>query len=69
MREFLNQKWVQITAWCCVIIGSLVLILTGTGAAEIAKVPALVFGIVEAIGLLIIFVKKMLPSKDKTDAK
>lgn len=64
MKDFFTQKWVQITAWCFVVIGTLVLILGGTSAGEIAKVPALVFGIIEAIGLLIIFIKKMIQAKD-----
>lgn len=64
MKNWIKQKWVQIAAWCFIIIGTLVLILGGVSAGDIAKVPALVFGIVEAIGILIVFIKKMLEAKD-----
>lgn len=67
MKDFFNKVWVQIVAWAFVIIGTLVLILGGTDVGDIAKVPTLVFGIVEAIGILIIFIKKLLQKKDTTN--
>lgn len=63
MKNFFKQVWVQVVAWIMVIIGTLVLILGGTDVGNIEKVPMLVFGIVEAIGLLIIFIKQMLQKK------
>jgi hypothetical protein len=63
MKNFFQQVWVQVVAWIMVIIGTLVLILGGTDVGNIEKVPMLVFGIVEAIGLLIIFIKQMLQKK------
>lgn len=63
MKNFFLQVWVQVVAWIMVIIGTLVLILGGTDVGNIEKVPMLVFGIVEAIGLLIIFIKQMLQKK------
>ena len=63
--NFFKQKWVEITAWIFVIIGTLALILGGTSVGDIVKVPELVFGIVEAVGLLIIFIKKMIQKKDE----
>ncbi len=63
MKNFFQQVWVQVVAWIMVIIGTLVLILGGTEVGNIEKVPMLVFGIVEAIGLLIIFIKQMLQKK------
>ena len=65
MKDFLQQKWVQVTAWCFIIIGALVLILGGTSAAEIAKVPALIVGIIEAISILIVLIKNNIKPKDK----
>lgn len=67
MKDFFNKLWVQIVAWAFVIIGTLVLILGGTDVGDIVKVPTMVFGIVEAIGLLIIFIKKLLQKKDTTN--
>jgi hypothetical protein len=64
MKDFFSQKWVQITAWCFIIAGTLVLLLGGVAAGEIAKVPALVAGIIEAIGILVVFIKKMITLKD-----
>ena len=64
MKNFFKQVWVQVVAWIMVIIGTLVLILGGTDVGNIEKIPMLVFGIVEAIGLLIIFIKQMLQKKD-----
>lgn len=63
MKNFFQRVWVQVVAWIMVIIGTLVLILGGTDVGNIEKVPMLVFGIVEAIGLLIIFIKQMLQKK------
>jgi len=67
MLNFLSKLWVQITAWVFIIIGTLVLLLGGVTAGDIAKVPALVAGILSAIGLLIVFIKKMLQKKDTTE--
>lgn len=64
MKNWLNQKWVQIMAWCFIIAGTVVLLLTGTSAAEIAKVPVLVAGIISAIGILIVFIKNAIKPKD-----
>ena len=67
MKNFIQQKWVQITAWCFIIVGTAVLILSGTSAGDIAKVPALVFGIIEAISILIVFIKSMINAKNNEE--
>lgn len=64
MKDFITKKWVQITAWCFIIIGTLVLLLGGVTAGEIAKVPDLVAGIISAIGLLVVFIKKAITPKN-----
>ena len=64
MKNFLNQVWVKVMAWCFIVLGCVVLILDGTGAAEIAKVPALVAGIISAIGILIAFIQSMVKPKE-----
>jgi formate/nitrite transporter FocA (FNT family) len=68
MKEFFTKAWVRIMAWIFVVIGTLTLILGGTEVGDIVRVPELVFGIVEAVGLLIIFIRSMLQKKD-TDKK
>lgn len=66
MKNFFNQLWVQIVAWVAVIIGTAVLLIGGTEVGNINQTVQLVFGIVEAVGLLILFIKKMLQKKDTT---
>lgn len=68
MKDFFNKVWVRIIAWIFVVIGTLALLLGGTAVGDIVRVPDLVYGIVEAIGLLIIFIREMLQKKD-TDKK
>lgn len=68
IKAFLNNKVVQITAWILLAVSALVLILGGVSAGDIAKVPTFIVGIVEAIALFIVFIKKMLQAKD-TDKK
>ena len=66
MKNFFNKVWVQVVAWIMVIIGTVVLILGGIDAGKVAQVPTLVFGIIEAIGVLILFIKGLLQAKDTT---
>ena len=68
IKALLNNKAVQIVAWTLLAISTLVLILGGVSAGDIAKVPTFIVGIVEAVALFIIFIKKMLQAKD-TDKK
>ena len=63
MKDFFNQLWVKIVSWIMVIIGTIVLILGGTSVGDVDQVVELVFGIVEAVGLLIIAVGKLLQKK------
>ena len=68
IKAFFNNKVVQIVAWILLAISTLVLILGGVSAGDIAKVSTFVVGIVEAVALFIVFIKKMLQAKD-TDKK
>lgn len=68
MKDFFNKVWVQVVAWIFVILGTLVLILGGTDTADISHAVELVFGIVSAVGLLVLFIREMLRKKD-TDGK
>ena len=80
IKAFFNNKVVQIVAWILLAISTLVLILGGVSAGDIAKVPTFVVGIVDAkvptfvvgivdaIALFIVFIKKMLQARD-TDKK
>jgi hypothetical protein len=64
MKDFLNKTWVKIVGWVGLIICSALLILGGTSVAEIGKGVELTFGIIEAVILLVAFIKKMLEKKD-----
>ena len=68
IKAFFNSKIVQIIAWILLAVSTLVLVLGGGSAGDIAKVPTFVVGIVEAVALFIVFIKKMLQAKD-TDKK
>ena len=67
MKNFLNQLWVKIVAWSMIVIGTVVLILGGTSVGDINQVIELVFGIIEAIGLLVIAIGKLLQKKATTN--
>lgn len=67
MKDFFNQLWVKIVAWVMIIIGTAVLILGGTSTGDINQVIELVFGIIEAIGLLVIAIGKLLQKKATTN--
>lgn len=66
MKEFFQKVWVKIVAWIFIVIGTLVLLLGGTEVGDIVRVPGLVFGIVEAVGVLILFIRGLLLKKDAT---
>lgn len=65
--EFLKKTWVTIMAFIFIIIGVVVLILGGTSVGEINSVVELIAGVLSAIGLLIVAIKKLLQKKDTTN--
>lgn len=67
MKNFLNQTWVKIVAWVMIIIGVVVQLLDGVSVVEINEVVELIFGIVQAIGLLIVAIQKLLQKKATTN--
>lgn len=67
MKDFFNQLWVKIMAWAFIVIGAVALLLGGTSVGDISGVVELVFGIIQAIGLLIIAIGKLLQKKATTN--
>lgn len=67
MKNFLNQTWVKVIAWVMIIIGVVVQLLDGVSVVEINEVVELIFGIVQAIGLLIVAIQKLLQKKATTN--
>jgi len=63
MKNFLNQTWIKIVAWAMIIIGVIVQLLDGVSVVEINEVVELIFEIVQAIGLLIVAIQKLLQKK------
>jgi hypothetical protein len=65
MKNFLNQTWVTIVGWIGLIICAALLILGGTSVADIGEGVQLVSGIIDAVILLIAFIRKRLNKKDE----
>ena len=64
--DFFKKTWITIVAFVFIIIGVVVLLLGGISVGEINDVVELIAGIISAIGLLIIAIKKLLQKKDTT---
>lgn len=62
--DFFKKTWVTIVAFVFIIIGVVVLLLGGISVDEINNTVELIAGIISAIGLLIITIKKLLQKKD-----
>lgn len=67
MKNFLNQTWVKIVAWVMIVIGVVVQLLDGVSVVEINEVVEMIFEIVQAVGLLIVAVQKLLQKKATTN--
>lgn len=67
MKNFLTQTWVKVVAWAMIVIGVIVQLLNGVPVVEINEVVELIFGIVQAIGLLIVAIGKLLQKKATTN--
>ena len=67
MKDFFYNLWVKIMAWAFIVIGAIVLLLGGTTVGDISGVVELVFGVIQAIGLLIIAIGKLLQKKATTN--
>ena len=65
--DFFKKTWVMILAVVFIIIGTVVLIIGGVTVGEINGVVELVAGVLSAIGLLIIAIKKLIQKKDTTN--
>ena len=62
--DFFKKTWVTIVAFVFIIIGVVILLLGGISVGEINNVVELVAGVLSAIGLLILAIKKLLQKKD-----
>ena len=64
MKDFLNKTWVVVVGWIGLIISSVLLLISGTSVAEIGDGVQLVAGIVEAVILLIAFIRVKINKKN-----
>ena len=62
--DFFKKTWMMIVAFVFIAIGTIILILGGTSVAEINNVVELIGGVLSAVGLVIIAIKKLLQKKD-----
>ena len=63
MKDFLNKTWVTIVGWVLLIASTVILILGGTPVADINEGVALTVGIVDAVVLLIAFIRSKINKK------
>ena len=56
--NFFKQKWVKIVVIVMVILGVVILLLSGMSVVDIGKIPTLVGAILIAIGILITFIRE-----------
>jgi hypothetical protein len=66
IKSFLTQKWVIILAWVLWIVATAVLILQGFTTVDIGTALKYVVAIIEAVGVLIAFIKAILIKKNTT---
>ena len=66
IKSFLTQKWVIILAWVLWIVATAVLILQGFTTVDIGTALKYVVAIIEAVGVLIAFIKAILTKKNTT---
>lgn len=67
IKEFFRKTWVVILAWAFLVVGTLILLLGGTDVGNITKIPQLVFAVLQAVGVLVLFIKSLLQAKDTTN--
>lgn len=63
--DLFKKTWVAIVGIVLLIVGTILLYLGGTGKVDINQTVEMVIAIVDSIGLLILFIKKLLEKKDE----
>lgn len=64
MKDFLNKTWVTVLGWVLLIASTVLLILGGTPVADINEGVELTVGIIDAVVLLIAFIRKHINKKE-----
>ena len=63
MKDFLNKTWVTIVGWVLLIASTVILILGGTPVTDINEGVTLTVGIIDAVVLLVAFIRGKLNKK------
>ena len=63
MKDFLNKTWVTVVGWVGLVICAVLLLISGTPVADIGEGVQLTAGIVDAVILLIAFIRKRINKK------
>lgn len=63
MKDFLNKTWVTVVGWVGLVICAALLLISGTPVTDIGEGVQLTAGIVEAVILLIAFIRKRINKK------
>lgn len=67
IANFLNQTWVKVVSWIMIAIGVIVQLIDGVTVGDINAVVEMIFTIIQAIGLLIAAIGKLLQKKATTN--
>ena len=67
IANFFNQKWVKIVSWIMIAIGVIVQLINGVTVGDINAVVEMIFTILQAIGLLVAAIGKLLQKKATTN--
>lgn len=67
IANFFNQKWVKIVSWIMIAVGVIVQLINGVTVGDINAVVEMIFTIIQAIGLLIAAIGKLLQKKATTN--
>ena len=67
IANFLNQKWVKVVSWVMIVIGIFVQLIDGVSVVEINEVVQLIAELVQAFGLVIMAIAKLLQKKATTN--
>lgn len=65
--DFFKKTWVMVMAFVFIIVGTLILLLGGISVTEVNNVVELIAGILSAVGLLVLAIRKLLQKKDTTN--
>lgn len=61
--DFFKKTWVAVVAFIFIAIGTVTLILGGTSVADINNVVELIGGVLSAVGLVLVAIRKLLTKK------